>query len=296
MGRESEVLVEGIEADLVSRVQGLKVWRRGDERAPHKPLLLLLALGGLGTAPRLRRFADICHPLQILLVDFGPPRASHHPEYPFWRLQQDGLWEVETDGVPEPREGHSDPRKSELVRTNARGGFLKKYFDALRERPQLVELLASTLLDGHFASSLQQEIRAAVGLPENPMRRPRDPRFREIVLSRYAFRCAVCGFKGALGRTPLAIEAAHIKWHSHNGPSSADNGIALCALHHVLFDHGAFTVSGELFVQVSSQWDEETLIGLHGRRLRTPATADAYPSGHYLEWHRSQVFRGPVRS
>jgi hypothetical protein len=32
---------------LIQRFHGLNVWRRGDGRAPHKPLLVLYALGQL---------------------------------------------------------------------------------------------------------------------------------------------------------------------------------------------------------------------------------------------------------
>jgi len=34
--------------------------------------------------------------LERLLFEFGPPRKAYHPEYPFWRLQNDGVWEVRT--------------------------------------------------------------------------------------------------------------------------------------------------------------------------------------------------------
>jgi putative restriction endonuclease len=35
------------DADILDRVDKLRVWQRGGQRAPHKPLLLLLALGRL---------------------------------------------------------------------------------------------------------------------------------------------------------------------------------------------------------------------------------------------------------
>ena len=56
------------------------MWRRGDERAPHKPLLILYALGRLQTgASRLIPFDELEKPLTRLLEDFGPPRKSVHP-------------------------------------------------------------------------------------------------------------------------------------------------------------------------------------------------------------------------
>ena len=80
------------------KVDHLNVWSRGDERAPHKPLLLLLVLGRkLQDLPDEVSFAEIEEKVTDLLVEFGPFRQSYHPEYPFWRLQNDGIWEVTSD-------------------------------------------------------------------------------------------------------------------------------------------------------------------------------------------------------
>jgi putative restriction endonuclease len=62
----------------------------------------------------------------------------------------------------------------------------------------------------------------------------RRPGFAEEVLRAYAYQCAMCGFDGALGRNPVGIEAAHVRWHSQAGPDVVANGLALCALHHAV--------------------------------------------------------------
>ena len=73
----------------------VNVWQRGDERAPHKPLLLLLALARLQRGDdRLMLFEDVDTKLAALLRDFGPARKTTHPELPFWYLQTDGIWEL----------------------------------------------------------------------------------------------------------------------------------------------------------------------------------------------------------
>lgn len=54
----------------------------------------------------------------------------------------------------------------------------------------------------------------------------------------------MCGFDGALGHYPVAIEAAHVRWHSQQGPDEMANALALCALHHALFDLGVLGVLG----------------------------------------------------
>ncbi len=37
----------------------------------------------------------------------------------------------------------------------------------------------------------------------------------------------MCGFDGRLGRNPVAIEGAHVRWHSQDGPDDLANAIAL---------------------------------------------------------------------
>ena len=86
------------------KVDQLNVWSHGGERAPHKPLLLLLILARKSRAlPDEVTFTEIEDTVRDLLFEFGPSRKSYHPEYPFWRLQNDGIWEVASD-VPMSRE------------------------------------------------------------------------------------------------------------------------------------------------------------------------------------------------
>ncbi len=49
----------------------------------------------------------------------------------------------------------------------------------------------------------------------------------------------------------MAIEAAHIKWHQAGGPDIEQNGIALCSMHHKLFDRGVFTITNTMKLQVA---------------------------------------------
>jgi putative restriction endonuclease len=56
------------------RFGDLTVWKRGDQRAPHKPLLVLYALAELERGERWVSFREVDEKLQSLLVEFGPPR------------------------------------------------------------------------------------------------------------------------------------------------------------------------------------------------------------------------------
>jgi putative restriction endonuclease len=282
----------------------LNVWRRGDQRAPHKPLLVLYALarwcrGDRDDIP----FRDVDRDLTPLLQDFGPPRQSYHPEYPFWRLQNDGVWVVHADGSMSPRRSNSDPPKGELLAHHAAGGFSEVVKAALRARPANVPEIATGLLANHFPESIHQDILDAVGLDllGGPAAgRKRDPQFRQRVLTAYEYRCAVCGFDVRLGTVPIALDAAHIRWHQAGGPDTEANGLALYVLHHKTFDLGVFTVSREGALLVSDHAHgttgfHEALLGHHGKRLRPPQRPEWAPDTAFLAWHGHEVFKGRAR-
>ena len=83
-------------AEIRARFSEMNVWKRNEERAVHKPLLVLCAIGRCVNNNQKRiPFVDLDGPVAEMLKDFGPPRKSFHSEYPFWRLQNDGIWELE---------------------------------------------------------------------------------------------------------------------------------------------------------------------------------------------------------
>lgn len=289
---------------LKQQIRQIVVWKRGEQRAPHKPLLLLYALGRLVNADqRLIPFADVERDLRSLLLEFGPERKACHPEYPFWRLQNDGIWELTNIEHVQTRIGHTDGKKSELLKYDVNGGFKPEVFDLLRSRPSLVSELALEILSQHFPTTVFSDILDAVGLDiqfEQVLRRKRDPAFRERILIAYEYRCAVCGYDLRMGSQHVALEAAHIKWHVAGGPDDETNGLALCSMHHKLFDLGAFAVSDDLSLRVSQKANgttglSEWLMMFHGRPLRNAQSELWRPSAQFLQWHRDEVFHGPVR-
>jgi putative restriction endonuclease len=239
---------------LLAAVEDLRVWRRGDERAPHKPLLVLLMLGRLQQGERLVSFADIENDLRGLLTDFGPPRHSYHPEFPFWHLRSDGIWEVpRAEAVRLKRAGSSPPVSQARL---LQGGFPVEMWQLLRDDPVLVREVAERLLAAHFPASLHEDVLDRVGLgdlAEAPLRKAqrRDPTFRLRVLRAFEYRCAVCGYDGRLDTTPVGLDAAHVRWWAAGGPDVLENALALCVLHHKAFDLGVVGVSPDRRVQIS---------------------------------------------
>jgi len=294
---------------LVDRFTTISVWKKGGKRAPHKPLLLLLALARLQRGePRLAPWREIEHTLGELLDDFGPPRKSS-PQYPFWRLQNDsGLWEIpERDGLIAERDRRGLKRTGDIPVSvlrdyGAHGGFPTDLDRLLRARPDLVHRITAHVLDEHFAPSTHNDLLDAVGFPGTPAvpRARRDPAFRDTIMRIYEQRCALCGYDGRLHRQLLGIEAAHVRWFSHGGPDTPDNGLALCSFHHTAFDKGALALDDDRHVLVSGHVVgrtnlDELLFRFIGRPLRAPQPGFPSPALEFLQWHRREVFRGPER-
>ena len=298
--------------DFLSRLDGIKTWRKRGQRAPHKPLLLLLALGRVQRGEkRLAPYGnEVAQNLKRLLRRFGRPRSVLHPEAPFARLRGDDLWEVIADTDLDRIKGKAGITHRQLVDHAAAGGFQEADQRMLLADPELVEQATRRLLDKHFPPSWHDAIRDAVGLarPVEQELQPkvpttRDPGFRHAVLRAYERRCVVCGFDVRLDDHLVGLEAAHIRWHSHGGPDEVRNGLALCILHHRTFDRGAIGLERAargFRLVVSDEVNGQSpafrqLLDCHGKPIRKPQRARQTPNPDFVDWHRREVFRGLPR-
>lgn len=287
---------------LLERVGGI---RRGIKRgvhAPHKPLLMLYALGRLGQGQTELPYAEVDPALARLLRDFGPHRSRYHPEYPFWHLQRDDLWSVSADGELERRRGSTGVKKSALLEKNAVGRLTMEVEEILLAAPGNVGMVAKKLLDENFPETLHEDILNAVGLSLDGVHETFKRRgdFRRKILRAYEYRCCVCGYDLRIADRSAGLEAAHIMWHQVGGPDEEPNGLALCVLHHKLFDLGAFTIDADRGSVVCSEELNgrgriEWMLAYHGRELTRPQRQQYFPNSEYVSWHRSTVFRGPGR-
>src|SRR5437763_14533262 len=135
---------------ILARFDGLNTWRQGDQRAPHKPLLVLYALGRWQQGKAEVTFKEAEPDLTALLREFGPPRKSDHPEQPFWRLQRDGVWTVNAPANLPLKTGDDIPRVGALRSEVVRAGFPAEVQEALDADPGLVAQIAIRILDEHF--------------------------------------------------------------------------------------------------------------------------------------------------
>ena len=257
---------------ILQKFENLRQWGSGGERAPHKPLLVLYAIGKLlrGEDRLISYTDDIEENLENLLREFGPRRDRYNPHFPFWRLQNDEIWEVsDADRIRQTDSG--DAYITDLRNYNVSGGFPEEIAAQLKRDSDLVSEIIGRLLAAHFPGTYHEDILHDVGIellfdipklsrdPNSRSKQRRDPNFRKNILEAYKYKCAICGFNVTLRNRPVALEAAHIKWRMAEGPDEVGNGIALCSLHHKLFDRGAFTLSDQLVFRVSEEVDKTSM-------------------------------------
>lgn len=293
---------------LLDAIDKLNIWRRGDKRAPHKPLLLLYALAEEVRNPNARfEFSRIEDDIEELLNRFYKHYGrKHHVNDPFWRLQKDNIWQVHSDGEIRLDDSGS-AYVTDLRKHNATGLFSPEVAKEVKDNPDIVRQAAQKLLDEHFPESLHQDMLESVGLDYKTVcaekhiskKTRRDSRFREKVLHAYEYSCAVCGFNLRIKTTPVGLEAAHIKWHQHGGPDTENNGLSLCATHHKLLDSGAMTLSDNYEILVS-EWifdpdgENSFIKEHHGREISLPISSRHLPAAAYIHWHREEVFKEPA--
>ena len=283
--------------DLKDRITSLKTWKKGHERAPHKPLLVLLSLANIQQGrERMILYEELEGPLKDLLRVFHNKTAN--ASYPFYYLQNDQIWEVSSK---ESRHERNVPNISALISNEYKGGFTEEVYELLKNNDSLLIQLVDHTLEHYFPSGLHPEILDLIGLSMDTKSgdRNRDRNFRDEVLNAYGWKCSICEFDMGVGGKPFGLDAAHIHWWCENGPDEVTNGLALCANHHRAFDFGAFTVSEDHIVLVSGKLHGGLLfqqyMGNHnGSAIRLPHSSSMYPSEKRLRWHKNNVFKGPA--
>lgn len=147
--------------------------------------------------------------------------------------------------------------------------------------------------NGTPADTLQvMETEARYGTPY--LRSPRlgQGTFRIAVTDAYGRACAATG-----EHSLPALEAAHIRPYSEEGPHRISNGLLLRADFHRLFDQGYITVTPTLDIEVSRRLKEDYENGrsyypYHGKRINVPHEVQDSPAPDFLLWHNTERYLG----
>jgi putative restriction endonuclease len=283
---------------LLEKLANLNTWVRAGQRAPHKPLYLLLCVGRLQAGlPRLAHFSEIQEKLKNALQIFGPSRKSYHAEYPFWHLAQDkdSVCEIVSTTAISLRPGSSNPSSNELVRTVALGGLRESYFSALKEL-EFASIATHRIVDAHFPPLLHTDILDFFEIKLDDPHSNDDSetwKFRKRVLDAYEGICCITGMKTSFKSTAPGLESIHICWPQAGGNDEESNGILMNTFHAKLFVLGMIGITKDFELLVSPHMETNRAIEKFSQltRIRLPNVRAHWPSQSGLEWHRSQVFK-----
>lgn len=110
---------------------------------------------------------------------------------------------------------------------------------------------------------------------EEVLHRLHQPVFRNLVLTAYQTRCAICEL-----RHPELLDAAHIIADKDpDGLAMTSNGLALCKIHHSSYDNNLLGITPDYTVRINQELLHEVdgpmllhgLQEMHGKRLIVPS-------------------------
>ncbi len=119
----------------------------------------------------------------------------------------------------------------------------------------------------------------------------RDWAFRRSVITAYRETCAVTGLRIVNGGGKAEVQAAHIRAVQHGGPDIVQNGIALSATCHWLFDRHLISLTDDYSLLVAHNRvpnEYQSLFSNQLKRIHLPDDRRLWPHPAYIEWHRNR--------
>ena len=119
----------------------------------------------------------------------------------------------------------------------------------------------------------------------------REASFRKAVYDAYDNRCAATGLRIIDRRGNSEVHAAHIWAVADGGPDVIQNGLALTATVHWLFDRYLLSITDDHMLLIAEQGiptEILALLGQNGSRLHLPPRAKDWPHPVYLKRHRNK--------
>jgi putative restriction endonuclease len=146
-------------AEIKEKFSKINSWQKGDRRAPHKPLLILYALGccSRGEPKEITFTKEFDRKFTQLLKEFGTSKSPSNSHHPFWYLRNDGIWEVSKETGMESRKGKvNEPLKRELLKYEVSGGFIEPIYQELISDKKLLIEITEQILEDNFPESFKR--------------------------------------------------------------------------------------------------------------------------------------------
>ena len=154
--------------DIELLFQNIRTHSENGKPFLHKPLLIVFALGQCYLEKRrMISFHEIDKRLTNIFHKFYPEGLEkNNTHYPFGRLENDKMWEVENSQyLSRTSVGHL--LKKELIEKNIHGGFTEEIYQTLIQDKALIMNITKQLLNKFFPKKQHDDIKESVGLPQD---------------------------------------------------------------------------------------------------------------------------------
>ncbi len=148
-------------SEILDLFSSINCARQGDGYAPHKPILVLLILEKiLSGHQNLFTFLELDHELKKWLEKYGSNNASNTRNEPFWRLKNDGIWDI--DAPESLTKQESTPSPNQLIEFNVAARLKDDLYRDLIQNFELVKQLAKLIVNKYVNESVRKVFTADI--------------------------------------------------------------------------------------------------------------------------------------
>jgi putative restriction endonuclease len=246
---------------------------------------------------------------------------------PFYHMTSEGFWHlVAVPGMEQALASGGRIKSFRQFHQVVLGARFNDDLFALLSEPDARDALRRVLIEKYFTPDIRHEVvkvgritsesfeysrelidrvkgrftlKEAPATDETYLTEARSVGFRRVVVDAYKHTCSFCGIRVITPDKHTAVAAAHIVLWNHSHVDDPRNGIALCGLHHWVFDQGLVYVEADYHIKVSPVVTSEEniaslIIALDGKAMNLPDVQLLWPAKSALRWHMENIFWSEV--
>ncbi|MFI3215889.1 MAG: hypothetical protein QX192_03705 [Methylococcales bacterium] len=151
--------------DIFEQFKAIRAYKENDKFSVHKPILLLYALSQCNVHnERLLSFHTIDKAFAKCFERFNFEGVAKNSHYPFGKLENDEIWEVENSKrLKRTSAGHL--HKKQLIDENICGGFTQPVYAELAYDGELIKKITNHILTTYIDRKIHDDILLFFNLP-----------------------------------------------------------------------------------------------------------------------------------
>ncbi len=296
--------------DYLNYFQNLKVNKKGGHESPHKPCMLLAAIGlaeaGLLEENKIKfshglldRYGEIFSVIHL--------ESDHaNPYFPFFHLRSEKFWhlkpkkgrELVLDAMSTARSfgiieenidyAYLDDELFKLLgeasaRNELRDVLIARWFGSYSD--QVHHLVSQDKYESKLRESVETEMKEEPVQYNSPIR---DTAFRRVVTEAYDYRCAATGVRIIIPGEIILVQAAHLIPYADSRDDDPRNGMALTPDLHWALDRNIISPGPDMKWHVSGLVDKRIadnrpLLDLADKDILLPKDKRFWPREDALE-------------